>query len=168
MKNYLTLFIVFSIFMISCTNTNDKKQNARADLKKQENISKVSQEDSYRLPPLPSHIYNEIFKYGDFLDVIFEDLEFSMSQENNTSIRSFLQNINLKMTTPIKSSCKPMGHAVFLKNGTNIIEADFYHGSGCYYFVFMYEGEEPMYSNSMSSIGKTFFNNLKNRNFKQN
>ncbi len=166
MKRVILLMMVLSFAMVSCKQ-NSKTLDSK-DTNKIQAKSTESKKDGkiYRLPPLPRHIYDDIYKYSDYLDVLFEDLDFSMSQDNNASIRTFLQNINLKRTAALNTACKPMGHVSFIKNGESIIEADFYHEPGCYYFIFYYEGDPPMFSNSMSETGIQFFNNLKSRSFK--
>ena len=60
-----------------------------------------------------------------------------------------------------------MGHVAFMKKGNPIIEADFFHSPGCYYFLFFDETGTPIYSNSMSKAGIQFFNSIKQRNFKK-
>jgi len=165
MKSNIVLFLLIGMLFISCKENSNKK----ADSKKSEiTKSKTPKREGkiFRLPPLPKGLYEDLFKHADYLDVLFEDLDFSMSQDNNASIRSFLQNINIKRSTELNTACPPMGHAVFSKHGNTMIECDFYHSEGCYYFIFNYEGDQPAYSNAMSDVGINFFNNLKNRNFK--
>jgi len=167
MKKISVLIFLFSFVVLSCKE-NTKNTMTKEEGKSESKTDKKSLEEGkiYRLPPLPQHIYDEIYKYSDYLDVLFEDLDFSMSQDNNASIRVFLKNINLKRSAALNTACKPMGHVSFIKNGISIIEADFYHQPGCYYFIFNYEGDPPMFSNAMSETGIRFFNNLKSKSFK--
>ena len=167
MKRISLLLLVLGVLFLSCKDLT-KSNIGKEVVSKEAKTEKKSKEEGkiYRLPPLPEHIYHDIYKYSDYLDVLFEDLDFSMSQDNNASIRSFLQNINLKRTAALNTACEPMGHASFQKNGQSIIEADFYHEPGCYYFIFYYENEQPMFSNSMSETGIQFFKNLKSQSFK--
>lgn len=159
----LPLFLAFSCNN-STENTNRKSDKSNANISAKRENSKPEEITRYR--PLPKHIYDQIYKYADYLDVIFEDLDFSMSQDNNASIRSFLSNINLRRTPAVKSSCKPMGHVVFLKKGNPIIEADFFHSPGCYYFLFYDEKGKPLFANSMTDMGIRFFDDLKNGRYK--
>ncbi len=160
----ILIILMLPLFLaLSCNNGTENK-NRESD-KSGANISakkeKQEPEKITRYRPLPKHIYDQIYKYADYLDVMFEDLDFSMSQDNNASIRSFLGHINLKRTPAVKSSCKPMGHVVFLKKGNPIIEADFFHSPGCYYFLFYDEQGKPLYANSMTDMGIRFFDDLK-------
>ena len=166
MKRKSLLLLVFGVLFLSCKDSS--KSNSSEDISKEAKTEKKSKEEGkiYRLPPLPSHIYQDLYKNSDYLDVLFEDLDFSMSQDNNASIRSFLQNISLKRSAVLNTACEPMGHASFQKNGQSIIEADFYHEPDCYYFIFYYENEQPMFSNSMSETGIRFFKRLKSQSFK--
>ena len=159
----LPLFLVFS-----CNNKTENKSNDRDNSKANTAIKKknTKPEEVTRYRPLPKHIYDQIYKYADYLDVMFEDLDFSMSQDNNASIRSFLSNINIRRTPAVKSSCKPMGHVVFLKKGNPIIEADFFHSPGCYYFLFFDEMGKPIFANSMTDSGINFFENIKTGRYK--
>lgn len=168
--NKKLIILILPLFLIfGCKDTKQSSSTSSAKNTEQSKQAKNDeiQDEGYRLRPLPKYIYDEIYKYSDYLDVIFEDLDFSMSQEDNKSIRSFLQNINLRRTPLIKKDCKPMGHVAFMKKGNPIIEADFFHSPGCYYFLFFDEKGAPLYSNAMSDLGIEFFNNLKNRNFKK-
>jgi len=169
MKNKL-LFLVFALLLaFSCNNTskdkNGEQDNAKAKTSVKKDISDDIEVTRYR--PLPKHIYDQIYKYADYLDIIFEDLDISMSQEDNASIRSFLKNINIKRTPAVKSSCKPMGHVVFIKKGKPIIEADFFHSPGCYYFLFFDEMGKPLFANSMSDTGISFFESIKSGKYKK-
>lgn len=166
MKSRLIIFVLLSMLFFSCkqnsVNKADSNKASVANNKTTKPEGKV-----FRLPPLPKGLYEDLFKHADYLDVIFEDLDFSLSQDNNAAIRSFLQNINIKRSTELNTSCVSMGHAVFSKHGDTMIECDIFHSSGCYYFIFNYEGDPPAYSNAMSEVGISFFNNLKNRSFKR-
>ncbi len=168
MYKRLLILTLSLILTFSCNNSIKNKTGEKTNNKPNTSIEKenANSEEITRYRPLPRHIYDQIYKYADYLDIIFEDLDFSMSQENNASIRGFLNNINMKRTPAVKSSCKPMGHVVFLKKGNPIIEADFFHSPGCYYFLFFDEMGKPIFANSMSDIGIDFFENIKTGRYK--
>ena len=163
---YLMLTALLTTF--SCGNGKGKEKKAeKKNVKVEEHADgKDIRKDYYLLPPLDNNILRDIYDSSDYLDVIFEDLDFSMSLSDNKSIRGFLNYINFKMSPHIKPGCKPMGHFVFVKKGTTVIEGDFYHSPGCYYFLFQDSDGKNIYANAMSDEGVAFFNNIKRRNFK--
>ncbi len=155
MKHFLSILSIILI-LISCDNTTEDKKSKG----NKENIETTTKSNS--LPILPVEIIEDIAFNADYLDVLFEDLDFSLSQSDNKSIRIFLQNIDFK--TPIKdfnNNCKPFASALFSKQGNTIIEADVYHSDKCYYFLFLDKDRKPKYGNLMSNPGIAFFNNLK-------
>ena len=168
MKKTLYIFLAMSMLLAftSCKDKSESKKNTTADDKTAMENKPAKKKDYYMLPPLNNHIQRDIYDSADYLDIIFDDLDFSMSLSDNKSIRGFLNYINFNISPHIKPGCKPMGHFAFVKRGNTIIEGEFYHSPGCYYFVFQNSDGENVYANAMSQEGIDFFNNIKHRNFK--
>ncbi len=159
MRHLLSILSIMLILASCNTTTTDKKVN-------KDNANSEITSKSGVLPMLPVEVVEDIIMNADYLDILFEELDFSMSQDKNRAIRIFLQNIDYK--TPLKEfnkDCKPLASVLISKNSNTIIEADVYHWDGCYYFIFLDENRKPKYANNMSEIGIRFFQNLKERNF---
>ena len=168
MVQRLFTFLILFTLLFSCNNEKQHKKShsdKKAEAAKTE-AKKSKKEDYYMLPPLKNYIYRDIYDSSDYMDIIFDDLDFSMSLSDNKSIRGFLKYINMNISPHIKPSCKPMGHFAFIKKGKTIIEGEFYHSPGCYYFIFQDSDGKNVYANSMSAEGIAFFKNIKTRNFK--
>jgi len=163
MKKKLLTYLVLTIIVLlnaGCGTDTAKKNNANK-VQKSENLE-VKAESSVKIIPLPGKLFKQLYEEADYLDVIFEDLPFSMSQEDNKSIRQFLVNVDVNAPEKIDNSCVPMGHQVYQKEGEIIAEADFYVSAACTYYVFFIGGKK--YHNKMLPNGIEFFNKLKSGN----
>jgi len=106
-------------------------------------------------------LYNEC----DYLDVIFMELPFSMSQGHPSGIRNLLSQLDNVPPESIDPNCPLMGNQVYQKAGETLAEADFYISEGCNYFVFTYQGKK--YYNKVKQTGINFYENLRNKKFNQ-
>lgn len=161
MNNTILIFLALSLFVtLSCKNqkkSSDKNPEETGQLEKE-----TTSQQSF-LTALPADIFKKVYAEADYLDVIFENLPFSMSQENNASIRQILNHVDNKPPQTIPANCPLFGQQLYMKNGEIILEADFFHSEGCYYYIFKHNGKK--YYNGMTQTGITFFDNLKKRKF---
>ena len=114
------------------------------------------------LSPLPNESMQKLFNEATYIDYIFYDLPFSISQDNTPSIHSNLQLISGEKLDPISKSCKPIGREFFHIGGVIAFEADLYFQDGCYGYVFL-EKEKPIYANKISEAGMKFYSNIINQ-----
>ena len=150
---FCSLIALLMIFVSSCTNGDTKTTtNATA-----ERVAPVQAEASGpQIPSVPQELMLKLYDECTYLDYIFHDLPFSMSQDETSSIRA---NLNYISTTPlgsIPSGCKPIGRQFFHIGGDIVAEANVYFSKECKFYVFV-DGETPLYANVMSQEGENFF-----------
>lgn len=152
LKFYARILGLVSFLSIFSCAEKEKKKAVVQENKPSEKLLDV-------LPSLPDKEMAVLFNQCDFIDYIFIDLPFSLSQNEKASIQ---QNVMFIENNPVKermASCKPMARKFFKVQGNIVWEADVYAVDPCFYFVF-YKDNKPMYANTMSANGKNFYNNL--------
>lgn len=110
-------------------------------------------------PVLPSELGQKLFVETDYLDFIFHNFPFSMSQSEKPSIQANISYIGSEPVYDIPATCKPIARQFYQIQGEIVIEADVYYGEGCYFYVFYQDGQAK-YANMMSQNGIGFFGNI--------
>ena len=106
-------------------------------------------------PSIPDSTMQMLWEQCDFIDYIFYDLDFSMSQDQQTDIRNALKHIS--RATPVTDpACKPVGRIFFQVKGENAAEADIFLDSRCQYYLFYKNGEQA-YANALTPQGVQFY-----------
>jgi len=77
------------------------------------------------LPSITFEEMKEIYEGADFIDIIFYNVDFSMSVNNKTNIQKMVGFVSTNVAT-INRNCKPMGRLFFQKNGELMVEADMF------------------------------------------
>lgn len=155
MKYIISIFL-FSFLILGCkepttTTATQTKTNQEQTDKKYKNYD-----------PIPSIPQAEVMKMWDectLIDYIFHDLPFSMSQNEQGSIRANLNYISKEPVNHIPVECKAIGRQFFQVGGDIYMEADVYLGEGCKFYVFV-ENEKPKYANYMTEDGEKFFKTM--------
>ena len=111
------------------------------------------------LPPLPAGDIQKLFDEATYIDYIFFELPFSISQDDKPSIHSNLGLLSSEQMGGISPSCRPIGREFFHIGGTIAYEAEVYFSEGCYGYVF-YDGKQPKYANKVSDAGMKFYTNI--------
>jgi len=154
MKNYFStsLLIILTIFLFSsCGETEEKKGMAKDKLwSTKANEVKVS-----TLPSITFEEMKEIYEGCDFIDIIFYNVEFSMSVNNKTNIQKMVGFVSTNVAK-VNPDCKAMGRLFFQKNGELLVEADMYYDDQCQYFVFQKNGKNA-YANYITTEGQAYF-----------
>ena len=110
---------------------------------------------------LPSITFDEmkaLYESADFIDVIFYNMEFSMSVNNKANIQRMVGFVSTQVAK-LNPNCKPTGRIFFQKNGEMMAEADMYFDDVCRYFVFMKNGKAT-YANDITPEGQAYFNQI--------
>jgi hypothetical protein len=110
------------------------------------------------LPSIPDATIKMLFDSCDYVDFVFHYTNFSISQNEQASIRGALAHIS-PQPAPMLPDCKPMGRIFYQVQGVNRVEADFYFSQNCLYYVFL-ENNKPKYANMMSEAGFNFYKNI--------
>lgn len=137
--------------LISCSeNKTPKTKSATVE----NEISYLAEE----YPALTREILEEVWQKSDMVDYIFHELPFSMSQNNQASVRANIAYIAKTGQGPIPSKCKALGRQFFQIEGEIVLEADIYYSDDCYFYIFHHQGNK--YANVMTEQGKTFYANM--------
>lgn len=162
----IQLFFAF-VVLISIYSCKEKETNKSLEDSgmKVETSVETSPANNSKLDfsPLPASLFKPVYMEADYMDILFEELPFSMSQDNNASIRQILNYIDVNAPDSYDSNCPLFGQLLVQKEAVYILEADIYHSDGCYYWLIKHRGKK--YLNGMTDAGIKFFNQLKNRNF---
>jgi hypothetical protein len=144
--------------MVSCKG--DQKKTKAAPMKPAATNAPAAKVDSYyNLPSLPQAEMKKLFDEATYVDYIFYDLPFSVSQDNKASIHANLNMISPEKMNGISKSCKPIGREFFHIGGEIVYEADLYFSEGCFGYIFL-KDEKPTYANKLSAEGGKFYSNL--------
>ncbi len=155
MKKLLFLSLI-SCFLLSC-KTDQKKEADLPKEKKEANDQKYAD-----ILPLPNELMQKLFNEVTYIDYIFYNLPFSISQDDKPSIHSNLRLISGEKLGSISKSCEPIGREFFHIGGTIAFEAEIYFQNGCYGYVFL-DKEKPLYANKVSQEGRKFYTNIINQ-----
>lgn len=157
MKNstYTSLFaLILMVLLSSCGGDSNSTNNDQ--LSKEEKWKTKAQE--VKVSSLPSISFDEmkkIYEGTDFIDIIFYNVDFSMSVNNKANIQRMVGMVSTNVAQ-LNPSCQAMGRLFFQKNGELLIEADMYYDETCQYFVFQKNGK-PAYANYITPEGQAYF-----------
>jgi len=144
---FRSLSICFLLLIISCCYAC--RQNGQAEQ------SSSGGQVSAPYPSIPDSTMQRLWDECDYIDFVFYNLSFSMSQEQQSDIRSTLQHISRK-PAEVYPECPAMGRLFFQIEGENAAQADIFFTPECQYFVF-YEDNEKTYANAMTPAGIQFY-----------
>jgi len=155
MKNYfspiLLMFLAIFLFPSCGEKTKEKKGMDKDELwETKSNEVKVS-----TLPSITFEEMKAIHEGCDFIDIIFYNVEFSMSVNNKKNIQKMVGFASPEVAK-INPACKAMGRIFFQKNGELMVEADMYYDDQCQYFVFQKNGKNA-YANKITPQGQAYF-----------
>ena len=142
----MRFLILLSILIISCKGNKDVN-----------NESYNSQ--NLILPAIPTSILVDVFERCDYIDFIFANLPFSISQNDQASIKQTIRNIDPKQPEQINVTCPYFAQQIFQANGEIILDAKIFFQEGCTYYLF-YEDGVAKYSASFTNDGINFYNNI--------
>lgn len=138
-------------------------QSCKTDQKKDTTLSNdkpASVDQKFaNLPPLPRDQMLKLFNEATYIDYIFYDLPFSISQDNQPSIHANLKLISENKLGALPQNCKPIGREFFHIGGNIAYEAEVFFQDGCYGYVFL-DKEKPIYANKVSDEGMKFYSNI--------
>jgi len=150
-----SILLILALLVTACT-TDNKKAPQQSEAQ-----PKVEQ-TTFGVPGLPQSDMKNLYDNATYVDYIFYNLPFSLSQDNKPSIHANLALISPEPLGSIPASCKPIGREFFQVAGEVAYEADLYFQEGCYGYVFI-KDKKPLYANKISSEGIKFYGNLINQ-----
>jgi hypothetical protein len=115
---------------------------------------------SANIPPgIPNEKMIDLYENVDFIDFIFRDLPFSISQEDKASIQQTIRHINNVPPPAINPNCEYFAQQIFQENGEIVLDAKIFFQEGCTYYLF-YENGVAKYSGSFTPEGIQFYNSI--------
>ena len=156
MKNrIINLFFTF-LLLVLFTNCGGSSAGEQKGLSNEEKWSAESK--AVEVSSLPSITFDEMkamYEGCDFIDVIFYNVEFSMSVNNKNNIQRMVGFVSTNVAK-LNSGCQAMGRLFFQKDGEVMAEADMYFDEKCQYFVFQKNGRAA-YANDITPEGQAYF-----------
>lgn len=141
---------LFTVLCISlCVVLLDACKSSVAD-------STDKKEESSALKALPKSMIDKMYAEVDYIDYLWHDLPFSLSQEEKESINTNISFISDEAVPVIPEGCKAIGRKVYNIKGNTYLTADVYFTPSCQFYVFL-EGEKPIYASKMTAQGVTFY-----------
>ena len=153
----LNFIIIFVFLLISCKNENASTIKDNKPLPAEPLSTLVRPE----IPGVPQEIMIRLLKECTFIDYIFHDYTFSVSQAEDSDID---QNISfIDINRPVGRlilGCKPMARKFFQIKGKIEYDVDVYLSDKCRYYVFVDKKSKPVYANYMTDSGIQFYTNI--------
>ncbi len=155
MKHHITKLFYILIVVCFCSACGDSTSaKTSSSTQKTEAVANANS-----LPIIPKELLKNLWDNCTGIDYLFHNLPFSMSQTDQSSIRTNLSYFDNKPVPQLSTTCKPIGRIFFQAKGDVAHDVDLYYSDGCKYFVLV-ENEKPKYANLMSETGDKFFNNM--------
>ncbi len=167
MKFIHLLILATSLIFLSCGGDAAKAKAPASTPKTAKapgppNRTKKLPKNSVELTSVPPDIIRDLWNNCTYIDYIFHTLPFSMSQDEQTSIRANLSYIAGEAQPYIPGDCKSIARQMFHINGEIVLEADVYLSETCQFYVFV-ENEKPVYANKMTPEALEFFSSMFNQ-----
>ena len=156
MKNAINKISIPIIILLITSNCLGCKQKTDREVKP---IS--GNQTEIKLPPLPVQQQAYLFENVELIDYIFNDLPYSMSQNDRPSIQTKIAGISQEGVTSY--DCSPMARVFFQIKGEIMLEADVYFSPPeCHFYMFFEDGQ-AVYANQMSESNIAFYTQFLNR-----
>lgn len=145
----------------ACGNnaSNEVSNNTKADASTQTQAAPAGMKNTVPLKSIPKETVLKLWNECTYIDYIFHDLPFSMSQDEKESIQANLNYISTDVQPYIPNDCKSIARQMFHIGGDIVLEADVYLSNTCQFYVFV-ENEKPVYANKMSPSALQFFSTM--------
>ena len=137
------------------------KQETSSTSKEEIQTEQVAAEDDsgkvIAYPSLPSDTFKSLLERCDYVDVIFNDVDVSMNQSNNSDIKAMLSTIVYgDIELPV---CSESAYMNFQSQGEIIAEGNLYLRGKCRYIIWLEDGK-PKYGNKFNDSGMNLFNKV--------
>ena len=153
MKNFVYLFALVLCLAACDTATSTTEKPAE-----KATATTPAAPQGKQMPSIPLEDVQHIFEKCDYIDYVFYNTNFSISQNEKASIQSAISHISQTPAT-LNPACKPIGRIFYQIEAVNVLEADMYFQDGCAYYVFL-KNNKPTYGNLMTQDGIGYMNNI--------
>ena len=150
MQPHISIFYVVFLLTIICIGCKQVPNNQKKDQQNQAQLYEG----------IPKDVVTQLFNECDYVDHIFYNLPFSLSQDDPAAIKAGLQFLSIPQEpTDISICTTPLARISYQVKGEIIAEADIYFNETCRLFVFI-EDNKPKYVNPLNQQGLAFYQNI--------
>lgn len=158
MKTYYIYLLAFLFLGVACKDSSKPTQvtkpvsTVKTPPPKPAKPAKV-------YPAIDGEVLSYLYANSTYMDYIFHDLPFSMSQSEKASIQASLANVSDQPQVSIPAGCKPIARQMFHVGGEIVREFDVYYSEGCAFFALV-EKEKPVAISKMTESGQNFYKSM--------
>lgn len=154
--NRILILLVFVIQIIACKEADNTIKDSKTTNK--ESIESTEMVET-GLQPMDKTEYDKLFANTTFIDYIWHELPFSVSQSEPDAVKANVSFISPNGFARVPKKCKSIGRKSYQFNGDIYLDADIYYGNGCAYYIFL-KDNKPVYLNAISENGQKFYGHL--------
>jgi hypothetical protein len=146
-------FFVLLLVIAGCKNKSKNISNAATV-----SADQTEYLDGPEISGVPKEVMVKLLNECTFIDYIFHDLPFSLSQAEDPSIDQNIEFIDFKRPLGrIPKGCKPIARKFFQIKGEIVYDVDVYLSDKCKFYVFVDKKNKPVYANFMTESGIKFY-----------
>lgn len=143
----ITLYLCLCIMLFACKSTTENTSNASTSVPS--------------IPGIPEEIMVKLLNECTFVDYIFKNEAFSVSQSEDPSIDQNIMFIDIKKPLgQIPKDCTPSARKFFHIDGKIVFDVDVYLTPQCKFYVFVDKDNKPLYANHMTEAGVIFYSRI--------
>lgn len=161
MTSFSKLFLLGILaFALSCKQ--EKKQETTPPAAQNgQTAAAPAQATGPEVPGIPEMVMVKLLNECTFVDYIFKDLPFSLSQNEDPSIDQNISYIDINRPVgKLPTNCKATARKFFQIKGEIVYDVDVYLGQGCNFYVFVDKTNKPVYANYITADGVKFYMNV--------
>jgi len=145
--------LIFSLCLVlsGCNNTSSTQEQAA-----QKTSTTSTAIES--LPSIPLEEMKNLYEKCNHVDYLFYESNFSMSMDNQGSIKQTLTHVSESVPV-LDKPCKGIGRIFYEVDGETVMEAEIYFSNECQHFVFM-RNNKRLYANNITPDGVAHFKNI--------
>ena len=153
----ILLYCIFSISILACKSEEKKVMENSAETTAES--QPVTEFVENRLTPIGKGIFDTLYNNTTFIDYLWHDLPFSVSQADPAAVKANVTFISPNGLSKLPKHCKSIGRKSYQFNGDIFMDADIYFGDGCAYYIFIQDNKR-MWLNQISEDGQKFYTHL--------
>ncbi len=154
----MRLFIICFTFIACFSCKNEPKKNVVEPKIPIEEPATINEKIS-NLPPLTQAEVTKLYDKVDYIDYLFYNMPFSVSQNEKDGITTNISFITADPAKQVSSACKPIGRIFYDIKGNTYLTADIYFSKDCKFYVFL-KDDKPFASALLNADGHNFYGQI--------
>ncbi len=157
-KLYTLTFIAISM-LAGCKS--EQKNKTETAVTQADPASSSQAAEGPEIPGVPKDVMVKLLNECTYVDYIFHELPFSLSQSEDPSIDQNISFIDFnKPLGRIPKNCKAIARKFFQIKGEIVYDVDVYLTNECKFYVFVDKKNQPLYANYMTEAGVKFYSQI--------